>query len=559
MFLFFVALWDPLGYDASSQPNEKKKVADPLSLPSYYTTESRPQSPPHTEHALYWTAKLKKLMCFSCNPSKDDNVLGAFEEAGRILSFLCRDSNLVTTDVLAGLLALYVRTMNEEEARNEAIRKRNKLTGSGAGQAGPVACVCQNNIIYPITSQPKILQQESADVFACKNEIVMLDHYLRFIHGCYDWKTFLVKNLKKNGISRLWSSIECCSCFRSQRSNEDMIIKGDNCCLCNTASIRNTSRIDSRDIKYICIENGYFESPFCVIRDPSTKSIVVVIRGCLNTKDMLSSLMGPISLEIPGLPLHFKANHWAIVSARILKEKLEKDRVLLRLFDKYPDYRLVLVGQSSGAATATVLSFLLFYEFPSLHCFCYSPPGNVLNKDAAEFSKSFITSVTHGDDLFARLSIQSVSVFKSRLRHAIQSCQTPKYKLLLGYMKLFKNKGPLPQFEYFDNIPEIVVDEDTNENNNKDYSSYNSASNTSVRAESNNNSNFGSSNHKNKLENSPFYTPMFVPGRILHVTQRDRYNIILSKTFRLKNYYSKFKKSYFIVGSSSLKLGPDGI
>ncbi len=530
MFLFFVFLWDPLGhYNSGSSSSDRKNGKDPLSdyLPPYasaYNEAVTSSSLPHSELTQYWTAKLKKLSCFCCHPSKDDTVLGAFEEAGRIVSYMLRDSNYVTTDVFAGLLALYVRTLNEEDARKEAIRKRNSISlVNHHQQDGLVTCICRNNVLYPITTQPLKNTVESPEVLASKQEIVMLDHYLRFIHGCYGWKAFLVKNLKKRGIPRLWSSIQFCACFRSR---DGILIKGDNCCLCSTAALRQTARVDSQDIVYISFENGYFEPPFYVAVDHSTTSLIVAIRGTLTTKDMLTNLNAwPSPMEIPGLPLHFKCHHGMMITARNVKIKLEKDKVLERLFQKYPQYRLVLLGQSSGGAVATALGMMLYYEYPSLHVFCYSPPGCVLNKDAAEFSKSFVTSVTYGDDIVARLGIESISRFKVKLNQAIASCQTPKYRLMMGYTKLLSKKKGLPKFEYFDPVPEvIVVDEDNNVQEYKENASSIGGGTMSISTQAANYNNRSSQrgNRNSHYESNPFYTPMFVPGKILHVTQRDR-------------------------------------
>lgn len=41
-------------------------------------------------------------------------------------------------------------------------------------------------------------------------------------------------------------------------------------------------------------------------------------------------------------------------------------------------YGLVIVGHSLGAGTAAILSFLLRPQYPTLHCYSYSPPGGLL-------------------------------------------------------------------------------------------------------------------------------------------------------------------------------------
>lgn len=41
-------------------------------------------------------------------------------------------------------------------------------------------------------------------------------------------------------------------------------------------------------------------------------------------------------------------------------------------------YDLVLVGHSLGAGTAAILAILLRQEYPTLHCYAFSPPGGLL-------------------------------------------------------------------------------------------------------------------------------------------------------------------------------------
>ena len=41
-------------------------------------------------------------------------------------------------------------------------------------------------------------------------------------------------------------------------------------------------------------------------------------------------------------------------------------------------YDLVLVGHSLGAGVAAILAVLLHQEYPTLHCYAYSPPGSLM-------------------------------------------------------------------------------------------------------------------------------------------------------------------------------------
>lgn len=65
-----------------------------------------------------------------------------------------------------------------------------------------------------------------------------------------------------------------------------------------------------------------------------------------------------------------------MMTARNILQKLNSLRVLDRAKREFPDYKLVLTGHSLGAGAATVLSFLLYSQYPNLKCYAYSPPGS---------------------------------------------------------------------------------------------------------------------------------------------------------------------------------------
>ena len=41
-------------------------------------------------------------------------------------------------------------------------------------------------------------------------------------------------------------------------------------------------------------------------------------------------------------------------------------------------YELVCVGHSLGAGTAAILAILLKAQYPTLHCYAFTPPGGLL-------------------------------------------------------------------------------------------------------------------------------------------------------------------------------------
>jgi len=54
---------------------------------------------------------------------------------------------------------------------------------------------------------------------------------------------------------------------------------------------------------YVSFKNDYYEVPFYIILDHSTKSYVVAIRGTFTGKDIITDLTAwPLPMDVPGLP-----------------------------------------------------------------------------------------------------------------------------------------------------------------------------------------------------------------------------------------------------------------
>ena len=107
------------------------------------------------------------------------------------------------------------------------------------------------------------------------------------------------------------------------------------------------------------------------------------------------------------------------------------------------------MGHSLGAGVAAIITFLLRAHYPELSpritCLSYSPPGGLLNKQAAEESQKWCASVVVsppssstvlmskvGNDVVPRLSLANVLHLGYEVQRVCQKCRLPKHKLL-GY------------------------------------------------------------------------------------------------------------------------------
>ena len=80
-----------------------------------------------------------------------------------------------------------------------------------------------------------------------------------------------------------------------------------------------------------------------------SKSIVLVIRGTANKRDILADLVAEESEFLDGF-----SHKGMLDSAReILNQSI---KVLQKAFEDHPDYRLVITGHSLGAGTAVLIA-----------------------------------------------------------------------------------------------------------------------------------------------------------------------------------------------------------
>lgn len=179
------------------------------------------------------------------------------------------------------------------------------------------------------------------------------------------------------------------------------------------------------------------------------KKVVISIRGTLSPKDALTDLTG----DSERLPVEEQHGTWLghkgmVYSAEYIKKKLEQEMILSQAFGRdlskgTMHYGLVIVGHSLGAGTAAILSFLLRPQYPTLHCYSYSPPGGLLSEDAMEYSKEFVTSVVLGKDLVPRLGLSQLEGFRRHLLEVLQKSNKPKWRIIAGGTKCIP-KSELP-------------------------------------------------------------------------------------------------------------------
>ena len=218
--------------------------------------------------------------------------------------------------------------------------------------------------------------------------------------------------------------------------DENGRIDGDNICQTHKNAILLTAGLKEADIVYVQLRSSLSDIPYCILLDHAWKSIVVSIRGTFSIEDCITDvLITPESLEILGKDFNFDAIdeycHGGVMScARNVYRDLDRhgllDKLLLGEDAKYDGYTLRIVGHSLGAATSTLLSYMLKQKFPNLRCINYSPPGCTFTWKMATQCKEWCTSCVLDSDLVPRLTVESIERLRDEILDLIGRVKVPK-------------------------------------------------------------------------------------------------------------------------------------
>uniref|UniRef100_A0AAX7T1I5 Diacylglycerol lipase-alpha n=1 Tax=Astatotilapia calliptera TaxID=8154 RepID=A0AAX7T1I5_ASTCA len=378
--------------------------------------------------ASSWSRRLKFFMC--CTRAQDTQS-DAYSEVASLFAEFFRDLDIVPSDIIAGLVLLRQRQRSKRSSILD--QANNDILAFLSGM--------------PVTRNTRYLDlKNSAEMNMYKD----VCYYMLFALAAYGWPMYLMRK-PACGLCRLASSCPCTSVSGS-RLSQSVTVEEDNCCGCNVLAIRRhflDNDLKQVHIVYTSCHDAVYETPFFVAVDHEKKKVVISIRGTLSPKDALTDLTG----DSERLPVEEQQGTWLghkgmVYSAEYIKKKLEQEMILSQAFGRDLNkgtmhYGLVIVGHSLGAGTAAILSFLLRPQYPTLHCYSYSPPGGLLSEDAMEYSKEFVSSVVLGKDLVPRLGLSQLEGFRRHLLEVLQKSNKPKWRIIAGGTKCIP-KSELP-------------------------------------------------------------------------------------------------------------------
>ena len=275
-----------------------------------------------------------------------------------------------------------------------------------------------------------------------------LYYYYKYALGIYGDLLYIYSNLKSCRVCNILccsNALHCCapgSKFQTPRS----------CCsrACTNcvyrygaqyaAMLKTINVPNENDILYVTFKNTLVHSPFFVLLDHEKKTIVYSIRGTLSLDDCVKDVVAEeMILDEVGKEWGFDGVgeycHQGMFDTTMTMINTLKKRKLLPCIDNnaIPEvakhYDVVFTGHSLGAGVATLASLLLKNLIPNLRGIVYSPVPN-LSPGLIARTRAYITGITSGIDLVARLNPVNVFKLRDRVIKAVKHTQLEKYKVL---------------------------------------------------------------------------------------------------------------------------------
>ena len=378
-------------------------------------------------------------------------ALADYLEAGGVL-------DLVPSDVAAGVMVLQLMQ------RKRRLEAREALVGevSGAGMLDSTRLLEGNGsslrqrtpfyvmhgegsqTYYEPTSRKVLSQQNAIDL----STLAEGARFARYQLAIYTFLLYMYEH-PASGLPRLLKKRSGCLCCRWRRRDdedddvgepfmacEDEQVIGNDLCGIHKAALLLQAEIEDTDLIYAQLHSSFSEIPYCILVDHEWKSVVLAIRGTFSLEDCVADVMvDPESLEELGTDYGFDGTDQychggVLICARIVMSDLQRHRILERLLlgdeARYPSYTLRVVGHSLGAATATLISYMLRPKFTTLRCLNYSPPGCSFTWRMATECHEWCLAFVLDSDLVPRLTLDTMEHLRDEVLDLFGKIKVPK-------------------------------------------------------------------------------------------------------------------------------------
>ena len=390
--------------------------------------------------------------------------MGEFGDVARALADYLESGgvlDLVPSDVATGFMVLQrIQRKRQLEAREEVQGELGMVDGMAnsdtrlLNSTGPSLRLKTPFYVMHTEGSQTFYEPTLRKVLSRENtfDMSILQEGARFARYQLAIYTFLIYMYQHpaSGLPRLLSKSSSCLCCCSKGHDEDeahilrgcyneTTVIGDDMCGVHRSALLLQAGIEDTDLVYAQLYSSFSEIPYCILVDHEWKSVVLAIRGTFSLEDCVTDVMvDPESLEELGSEYGFDANreygHGGVTNcARIVMRDLQRHGILERLLlgdeAKYPTYTLKVVGHSLGAATATLISYMLRPKFSTLRCLNYSPPGCSFTRRMATECQEWCTTFVLDSDLVPRLSLDTMEHLRDEVLDLFGRIKLPKIEV----------------------------------------------------------------------------------------------------------------------------------
>nr|CAG8470662.1 3155_t:CDS:2 [Entrophospora candida] len=257
-----------------------------------------------------------------------------------------------------------------------------------------------------------------------------LKRYSKFSSSAYDFKTAIIGNFPL--LKRRYTGKGTLHRFTFARSSELPL----------------DSIVDTSHQKNSTVNSSMYQPTYFLIRDHTTQSIILALRGTMSIHDLIVDLTCeyekfqlPEDIQKGDNTIHYVHKGMFQVAKSLVKPgKVGVFEALKRELQQNDGYGLVLVGHSLGAGVASLLTLLLASPTTRMttrwsglplgrrvHCYVFATPC-VMSIDLSKKAKTLVTSVAYGNDVVCRLSLGHVKDLRGVVRYlgSANASTTPK-------------------------------------------------------------------------------------------------------------------------------------